>query len=47
MLTLIGLYIVMQKNNVPVISTAFIFGGIIFLSMGILSIKRLRQSQHM
>jgi MFS transporter, LPLT family, lysophospholipid transporter len=47
MLTLIGLYIVMQKNNVPVISTAFIFGGIIFLSIGILSIKRLRQSQHM
>ena len=43
MLTLIGLYIVLQKNNVPVISIAFIFGGIILLSIGILSFKRLRQ----
>ena len=43
MLTLIGLYIVLQKNNVPVISIAFIFGGIILISIGILSFKRLRQ----
>ncbi len=45
MLALIGLYIVMQKNNVPVISITFIFGGIILFSIGILSFKRLRQSQ--
>jgi LPLT family lysophospholipid transporter-like MFS transporter len=46
MLTLIGLYIVMQKNNVPVISITFIFGSIILFSIGILSIKRLRQGLH-
>ena len=44
MLTLIGLYIVLQKNNVPVISITFIFGGIILLSIGILCFKRLRQN---
>ena len=44
MLTLIGFYISMQKNNVPVISTAFIFGGVILFSIGILSFKRLRQN---
>lgn len=47
MLTLIGLYIVMQKNNVPVISIAFIFGGIILFGICILSIKRLQQNQRM
>lgn len=47
MLTLIGLYIVMQKNNVPVISITFIFGGIILFSIGILSVKRLRQNPRM
>lgn len=45
MLALIGIYIVMQKNHVPVISITFIFGGIILSSIGVLSIKRLRQSQ--
>ena len=44
MLTLIGFYISMQRNNVPVISTAFIFGGVILFSIGILSFKRLRQN---
>ncbi len=46
MLTLIGLYIVMQKNNVPVITCAFVFGGIIVFSIGILSFKRLRQNMY-
>ena len=44
MLSLIGLYIVLQKNNVPVVSITFIFGCIILLSIGILSFKRLRQN---
>ena len=43
MLTLIGLYIVLQKNNVPVVTCAFVFGGIILFGIGILSFKRLRQ----
>ena len=43
MLTLIGFYISMQKNNVPVTTTAIIFGGVILFSIGILSFKRLRQ----
>ncbi len=46
MLTLVGIYIVMQKNSVPVINITFIFGGIILFSIAVLSIKRLRQSQH-
>ena len=46
MLTLIGLYIVMQKNNVPVITCAFVFGSIILFSISILSFKRLRQNTH-
>lgn len=44
MLTLVGLYIVMQKNNVPVITSAFAFGGIILFSIAVLSFKRLRHS---
>ena len=44
MLTLIGLYIVLQKNNVPIIHITFIFGAIILLSVCILSFKRLRQN---
>ena len=42
MLTLIGIYILMQRNHVPVINITFIFGGIILFSIGLLSIKRLR-----
>jgi LPLT family lysophospholipid transporter-like MFS transporter len=44
MLTLIGMYILMQKNHIPVINITLIFGGIILFSIGLLSIKRLRQS---
>jgi LPLT family lysophospholipid transporter-like MFS transporter len=46
MLALIGLYIVMQKNNVPVISITFIFGGIILFCIGVLSLLRWRQKAH-
>lgn len=42
MLTLIGLYILLQKNNVPIITSAFVFGGIILLALSVLSFKRLR-----
>jgi MFS transporter, LPLT family, lysophospholipid transporter len=43
MLTLIGLYIVLQKNDVPVIHITFIFGAIILIAIGLLSFKRLKQ----
>ncbi|HSF70973.1 MAG TPA: lysophospholipid transporter LplT, partial [Methylotenera sp.] len=46
MLALIGLYIMMQKNNVPVISITFIFGGIILFCICALSILRWRQKAH-
>lgn len=46
MLTLIGVYIVMQKTNIPVLSITFIFGGIILFSIGMLSSQRLRKSKH-
>jgi LPLT family lysophospholipid transporter-like MFS transporter len=47
MLTLIGTYIVMQKNHIPVVNITLIFGGIILFSIGMLSIKRLQQSQRL
>ncbi len=40
MMTLVGLYIVMAKNNVPVITTTFVFGGFILFAIGILALKR-------
>ncbi len=43
MLVMIGLYILLQKNNVPVITSTFIFGGIILVALGVLSYNRLRQ----
>ncbi len=46
MLTLVGIYIVMQKNSVPVISITFIFGGIILFCIGVLSFIRLRQKEY-
>jgi LPLT family lysophospholipid transporter-like MFS transporter len=47
MLTLIGMYIVMQKTHIPVVNITLIFGGIILFSIGMLSIKRLQQSQRL
>jgi MFS transporter, LPLT family, lysophospholipid transporter len=43
MLILVGLYIVMEKNDVSVISTAFIFGCLILFIISLLASKRMRQ----
>jgi MFS transporter, LPLT family, lysophospholipid transporter len=43
MLILVGLYIVMEKNDVSVITTAFTFGGLILFIVSWLVIKRVRQ----
>lgn len=43
MLILVGLYIVMEKNDAPVITTAFIFGCLILFIISLLAIKRVRQ----
>jgi LPLT family lysophospholipid transporter-like MFS transporter len=45
MLVLLGLFIVMEKNKVPIVTSTFVFGGIILLSVVILALKRLGQSQ--
>jgi MFS transporter, LPLT family, lysophospholipid transporter len=45
MMILVGLYIVMEKNHVPVVSSAFILGGIILLAIGFLALKRIWQSK--
>ena len=42
MMTLVGLYIVLEKNDVPVITTTYVFGGIILLAISLLAIKRWR-----
>lgn len=44
MMALIWLYIIMQKINLPVITTAFIFGSLIFCAIGILAFSRLRHN---
>ncbi len=43
MMVLVGLYIVMEKNNVPVVTATFTFGCLILLAISMLAIKRLRQ----
>ncbi|HSH53392.1 MAG TPA: MFS transporter, partial [Methylotenera sp.] len=40
MLTLVGLYVVMQKNGLPVIQTATIFGAVIFISISLIALAR-------
>ena len=40
MLTLVGLYVVMQKNGLPVIQTATIFGAVIFISISLFALAR-------
>ena len=45
MMTLVGLYIALQKNNVPVITITFVFGGFILLAIGLLASARLRQKK--
>jgi MFS transporter, LPLT family, lysophospholipid transporter len=43
MMTLVGLYIIMEKNNVPAITATFAFGCLVSLAICSLAIKRLRQ----
>lgn len=43
MMTLVGIYIVLQKNDVPVITTTLVFGGIILVAISLLALKRLRK----
>ena len=43
MMTLIGIYIFLQKNDVPVITTTWVFGGIILMAISLLALKRLRK----
>lgn len=45
MMILVGLYIAMEKNHVPVITSTSILGGIIILAIGILALRRIRQSK--
>jgi LPLT family lysophospholipid transporter-like MFS transporter len=44
MMALVGLYILMQKNNLPITSIAFVFGGLILCAIGMLAFGRLRQN---
>lgn len=44
MMALVGLYIMMQKMDLPVITTAFIFGSLIFCAIGMLAFSRLHQN---
>lgn len=46
MMTLVGVYIVLQNNNVPAINITFIFGGIILFCISLLSHIRLRQNKY-
>ncbi|HEY0562986.1 MAG TPA: lysophospholipid transporter LplT [Methylophilus sp.] len=43
MMTLIGLYIALEKSNVPIIHITWIFGSFIFLAITLLARHRLRQ----
>ncbi len=43
MMTLIGLYIALEKNNVPIIYITFIFGTFILVAISLLARHRLRQ----
>jgi LPLT family lysophospholipid transporter-like MFS transporter len=44
MMALVGLYILMQKINLPTTSIALIFGGLIFCAIGMLVFGRLRRN---
>lgn len=45
MLILVGLYIVLEKNGLPVVQAATIFGGVIFVSISLIALLRLSKSQ--
>jgi len=44
MMTLVGLYITMEKNAISTVTTAFMFGGLIFFAIGILALKRIKHN---
>lgn len=44
MMALVGLYILMQKINLPVTTIAFIFGGLVFCAIAMLALGRLHQN---
>lgn len=41
MLTLVGLYILMEKNRMPIVQAATIFGGVIFVAISLIAVLRL------
>ncbi|OIR04967.1 lysophospholipid transporter LplT [mine drainage metagenome] len=43
MLTLIGVYIMLEKSGMPVVQAATIFGGIIFVAISLLALIRVRK----
>ena len=45
MMTLIGLYIALEKNNVPIIYITFIFGSFILVAISLLARQRLYQKR--
>ncbi len=45
MLLLVGLYILMQKNNIPVVQTATLFGAVVLVAISLLAFFRLRKSR--
>lgn len=44
MLTLVGLYIVLEKNGLPVVQAATIFGGVIFVTISLIALLRLSKN---
>lgn len=45
MLLLVGLYILMQKNNMPVVQAATLFGAVVLVAISLLAFFRLRKSR--
>lgn len=43
MLALVGIYILMQKNGVPVVMATTLFGGLIFVAISLLAYARLKR----
>lgn len=43
MLVLVGIYIFMQKNGVPVVAATTLFGGLIFVAISLLAYARLKR----
>jgi LPLT family lysophospholipid transporter-like MFS transporter len=43
MLALVGIYILMQKNGVPVVAATTVFGGLVFVAISLLAYARLKK----